>query len=55
VPWFLVEGQQKMLLDFTMVIKIVSVSGTWQKKQLPNVPLSHNNHKKDPWKESSTH
>jgi hypothetical protein len=48
VPWLLVEGQQKMLLNFAMVIGIASVSGTWQNKQLPNVPLSHNNHKKNP-------
>jgi len=41
----LVEGQQKMLVDFAVVIEIISVSRTWQNKQLPNVPLSHNNHK----------
>jgi hypothetical protein len=29
VPWFLVEGQQKMLVDFTMVIEVAFVSGTW--------------------------
>jgi hypothetical protein len=35
-----------MLADFAMVIRVASVSGTWQNKQLPDVPLSHNNHKK---------
>jgi hypothetical protein len=47
VPWFLVEGQQK-ILAITVVIKVVSIPKTWQNKQLPDVPLSHNNHKKDP-------
>jgi hypothetical protein len=55
VPWLLVEGQRKMLVDFAMVIGINSVSETWQNKQHPNVPFSHNNHKKDPWKECCTH
>jgi hypothetical protein len=44
-----------MLVDFAVVIKVASVSGTWQKKQLLDVPLSHNNHKKDPWKECCIH
>jgi hypothetical protein len=29
VPLLLVEGQQKMLADFAMVIRVVSVSETW--------------------------
>jgi len=48
VPWLLVEGQGKMLADFAMVIEVISVPGTWQNKQLPDVLLSHNNHKRDP-------
>jgi len=32
VPWFLVMGQWKMLVDFVMVIKITSILGTWQNK-----------------------
>jgi hypothetical protein len=32
VPWFLFEGQRKMLVDFAMVIKIAFVLGTWQNK-----------------------
>jgi hypothetical protein len=36
-----------MLADFVVVIEVVSFLGTWQNKQLPDVP-SHNNHKKDP-------
>jgi hypothetical protein len=48
VPWLLVERQQKMLVDFAVVIKAAFVLRTWQNKQLPNVPLSHNNHKRDP-------
>jgi hypothetical protein len=48
VPWFLVEGQQKMLTDFAVVIEVASFPRTWQNKQLPNVPLSHSNHKRDP-------
>jgi len=55
VAWLLVEGQQKMLVDFTVVIGVAFVSGTWQNKQIPDVPLSHNNHKKDPWKECYIH
>jgi hypothetical protein len=51
----LVEGQQKMLVDFAVVIEIISVSRTWQNKQLPDVPLSHNNHKRDPQKECYIH
>jgi hypothetical protein len=35
-----------MLVDFVVVIKVAYVLGTWQNKQLPDVPLSHNNHKK---------
>jgi len=37
-----------MLVDFAVVIRVVSVSETWQNKQIPNVPLFHNNHKRDP-------
>jgi len=55
VPWFLVEGQRKMLVDFAMIIRVTSVSGTWQNKQLHDVPFSHNNHKRDPWKEYCIH
>jgi hypothetical protein len=33
---------------FVVVIGVVSISGNWQNKQLPNVPLSYNNHKRDP-------
>jgi hypothetical protein len=51
VPWLLVEGQQNMLTDFVVVIRVVSVLGTWQNKQLFNVPLSHNNHQIDPWRD----
>jgi hypothetical protein len=29
-----------MLANFGMVIGVASVPGTWQNKQLPNVPLS---------------
>ncbi len=47
VPWLLVEGQRKMLVDFAMVILIASVSRIWQNKQLYDVPLSHNNHKRN--------
>jgi hypothetical protein len=32
VPWLLVEEQQKMLADFAMVIKVISILGTWQNK-----------------------
>ncbi len=55
VLWLLVEGQRKMLVDFIMVIGVASVLGTWQNKYLPNVLLSHNNHKRDPWNECYTH
>jgi hypothetical protein len=51
----LVEGQWKMLVDFTVVIRVTFVSATRQNKQLPNVPFPHNNHKRDPWKECYTH
>jgi hypothetical protein len=37
-----------MLVDFAVVIGIIFVLGTWQNKQLFDVPLSHNNHKRDP-------
>jgi hypothetical protein len=43
-----------MLADFAMVA-VVSIPRTWQNKQLPDVPLFHNNHKRDPWKEYCTH
>jgi hypothetical protein len=39
VPWLLVEGQQKMLVDFAMVIRVVFVPRTWQNNQLADVPL----------------
>jgi hypothetical protein len=55
VPWLSAEGQQKMLANFAVVIGVVSIPGTWQNKQLLDVPLSHNNHKKDPWKECCIH
>ncbi len=55
MPWLLVEGQRKMLADFAVVIGVASALGTWQNKQIPNVPLSHNNHKRDPRKECCTH
>jgi len=48
VPWLLVEGQRKMLADFAVVIGIASVPRTWQNRQFLDVPLSHNNHKRDP-------
>jgi hypothetical protein len=32
VPWLLVEGQQKMLVDFVVVIEVTSFPGTWQNK-----------------------
>ncbi len=46
MPWLLVEGERKMLVEFAMVIEIASVPKTYQNKQLPDVPLSHNNHKR---------
>jgi hypothetical protein len=55
VPWLLVEGEQKMLANFAMVIEITSVLGTWQNKQLFDVPFSHNNHKRDLQKECCIH
>jgi len=55
VPWLLVEGQQKMLADFAMVIRVASIVGTWQSKQLPTVPFSHNNHKRAPQNECCIH
>jgi hypothetical protein len=39
VFWLLVEGQQKMLADFAMVIGVTFVSRTWQNKQLAYVPF----------------
>jgi hypothetical protein len=48
VPWLLVEGQRKMLVDFAVVIGVAFALETWQNRQIPNVPLSHNNHKIDP-------
>jgi hypothetical protein len=32
MPWLLVEGQRTMMADFAMVIKVISISGTWQNK-----------------------
>jgi len=32
-----------MLADFTLVIGVAFVPGTWQNKELPNVFFSHNN------------
>jgi hypothetical protein len=55
VPWLLVEGQQKLLADFAMVIEVASVLGTWQNRHLLDVPLFHNNRKRDPQKECCTH
>ncbi len=55
MPWLLVEGQWKMPADFTVVIEIASVPGTWQNRQLLDVPFSHNNHKRDLRKECYTH
>ncbi len=55
VPWLLVGGQQKMLTNFAAVIGVASISGTWQNKQFPDVFLSHNNHKRDPWNECCIH
>jgi hypothetical protein len=34
VPWLLVEGQQKMLANFVVVIGVIFVLGTQQNKQL---------------------
>ncbi len=55
MPWLLVEGQWKMLADFAMVIGVIFILGTWQNKKKFDVPLSHNNHKRDHLKESCTH
>jgi hypothetical protein len=44
-----------MLADFVVVIEVVSVPGTWQNKKISDVPLSHNNHKRDPRKECCIH
>ncbi len=55
MPWLLVEGQRKMLADFAVVIRITSALGTWLNKQIPDVPLSHNNHKRDPQKDCCIH
>ncbi len=32
MPWLLVEGFRKMLVDFVVVIIVVFISGTWQNK-----------------------
>ncbi len=48
VPWLLVKGQQKMLVDFAVVIGVASILGTLQNRQIPNVHFSHNNHKRGP-------
>jgi hypothetical protein len=55
MPWLLVEGYHKMLANYVMVIRVASVLGTWQNKQLHDVLFSHNNHKRDPRKECCTH
>ncbi len=34
-----------MLADFAVVIRVASILGTWQNRQIPDVPISHNNHK----------
>jgi hypothetical protein len=52
---WLVKGQRKMLVDFAVVIEVSFVPKTWQNKQLHDVPLSHNNHKRDLRKECYTH
>ncbi len=51
----LVEGQWKMLANFVRVVGVTSILGTWQNKQLSDVPFSHNNHKGDLRKECCTH
>ncbi len=38
MPWLLVEGQRKMLADFAVVIGVIFALGTWQNRQLPDVP-----------------
>ncbi len=55
VPWILVEAQQMMLIDFVVVIGVAYVLGTRQNKKLPDVFLSHNNHKRNPCKECCIH
>ncbi len=55
MPWLLVKGQRKMLADFAVVIGVASALETWQNRQIPDVPLSRNNHKRDPQKECCTH
>jgi hypothetical protein len=55
MPWLLIEGQWKMQADFPVVIAVASIPRTWQNRQLPDVPLSYNNHKRDPRKECYTH
>jgi hypothetical protein len=55
MPWLLVKGQRKMLVDFAVVIGISSVPKTWQNKQLPHVPLPTIITKIDPHKECYTH
>ncbi len=55
MPWLFVEGQWKMLIDFDVVIGVAYVLRTWQNKQLLDVLLSHNNHKRDPRKDCCTH
>jgi hypothetical protein len=55
MPWLLVEGQGKMLVDFAVLIKVAFVLKTWQNKLLHDVPLSHNNHKRNPRKDCCTH
>jgi hypothetical protein len=44
-----------MPADFVVVIKVAPVLETWQNKQLSDVPLSHNNHKRDPQKKCCIH
>ncbi len=55
VPSLLVKGQWKMLVDFAVINKVASVSETWENKQLLDVLLSHNKHKRGPRKECCTH
>jgi hypothetical protein len=37
-----------MLADFAVVIGVAFVPRIWPNKQLPDVHLSHDNHKRDP-------
>jgi hypothetical protein len=46
MPWHLVEGQHNMLANFAVIIGVAFVLGSWENKQLLDVPLSHNNHKR---------